>query len=180
MWEYSNGSEAQPWFICDGEESQKLRRKYKNLFGSEDDMDAESFQESVFTLYDVDGVLKWWALFKDLDEQNTKGWETNTSDCLFPQKLDKRIGPQMLRHKDRLAIGTLFGLSDELLIDGCPSKKGKYGQIVKYRHDPDSLTYVAASFAEFFDRSLYWMETIIPRNPDAARELLMDERARKY
>jgi cell wall assembly regulator SMI1 len=180
MWNYSDGSGAQPWFICDGEEERKLRQKFKGLVRSEDEMDAESFGGSVFTLYSVDEVVKWWKLFKDIDEQNTDGWETNTPDCLFPQELDKRIGPQMLRHKSRLAFGTLYGLDDELLFDGYPSKKGRYGQIVKYRHDPDLLSYVASSFADFFERSLYWMETIIPRNPDRARELLMDEKDRKY
>src|SRR5262245_66638761 len=103
-------------------------------------MDAEQFRESAFNLYSVEEVIKWWSLFKDIDEQNTEGWETDTLDCLFPQKLDKRIGPQMLRHKGRLGFGTLFMLSDELLFDACPSKKREFGQLVKYRHDADSLT----------------------------------------
>ena len=71
-------------------------------------------------------------------------------------------------------------LSDEILFDACPSKKGKQGQIVEYRHDPDVLTYVASSFADFFDRSLYWMERLIPRNPDKAREIFMDQSLRQY
>jgi hypothetical protein len=86
----------------------------------------------------------------------------------------------MLRHKRRLAFGTLFMLSDEVLFDACPSKKGKYGQIVEYRHDPDALSYVASSFAEFLDRSLYWMDRVIPRNPEVAREVFMDQTKRDY
>ena len=66
-------------------------------------------------------------------------------------------------------------LSDEMLFDACPSKKGKHGQILRYTHDPDTLTYVTSSFAEFFDRSLYWMERVIPRNPDIAREAFKDQ-----
>src|SRR5262245_54722382 len=45
MWTYSDGSGSQAWFICDGEESQKFRRKYKSLCSREDEMDAESFRE---------------------------------------------------------------------------------------------------------------------------------------
>src|SRR5438874_1053502 len=78
MWSYSNGSKAQAWFISDGDESHKLRRKYKGLFGSENEMDAESF--SVFNLYSIERVIKSWSIFEDIDEQNTNGWETNTPD----------------------------------------------------------------------------------------------------
>jgi cell wall assembly regulator SMI1 len=177
MWSYSNGSGSQPWFICDAEETRKLARKYKGLFGKEEDRDAESFGESVFNLYSIDDVITYWSIFKDVDELNPCGWRTDTPDSFAPQELDNRIGPQMLRHKRRLPFGTLHQLSDELLFDACPSKKGEHGQIVKYRHDPDSLAFVTASFASFFDRSLYWMERLIPRNPDKARALLCDRQS---
>lgn len=174
MWFYSNGSGSQPWFVCDAEEHRKSRRKYKSLFSPDEDIDAESFAELVFNLYSTEEVIESWAFFKNIDETNPNGWATDTPDSFAPQKLDRRIGPQMLRHKCRLPFGTLHMLSDEVLFDACPGKKGQHGQIVKYRHDPDILTYVDSSFAEFFDRSLNWMERLIPRNPDKARALLSD------
>jgi len=126
MWAYSNGSGSQAWFVCDAEEHRKVLLDLV----AEDEYDAETFGDSVFTLYSTDDVNKWWSLFKDIDEQNPNGWSTNAPDSFAPQKLDKRIGPQMLRHKGRLPFGTLWGLSDELLFDACPSNKGKYGQVL--------------------------------------------------
>jgi len=38
------------------------------------------------------------------------------------------------------------------------------------------LTYVAASFGDFFDRSLHWMERIFSRNPDCARDVFKEDR----
>jgi cell wall assembly regulator SMI1 len=170
MWTFSNGSGAQPWFICDPEENRELLLEVVD----EKKFDAESF--SVFSLYSIDDVIKWWSLFKDVDEENPNGWRTDTPNSFAAQELDKRIGPQMLRHKGRLPFGTRFMLSDEILIDNCPSAKGKRGQVVRYSHDPDMLTYVTSSFGDFFDRSLYWFETVIPRNPEKAREVFEDQR----
>jgi cell wall assembly regulator SMI1 len=175
MWRYSNGSGAQPWFICDAVETQRLFTEDER-----EKLDAESFADSALTLYSIDEVLGSWSFFKDVDETNPNGWATDTPDSFAPQVLDKRIGPQMLRHRRRLPFGTLFELSDEVLFDVCPSNKGRMGQVLRYYHDPDTLKYVVSSFAAFFDRSLYWFETVIPRNPDKAREVFEDQQLRKY
>jgi cell wall assembly regulator SMI1 len=167
MWSYSNGSSYQHWFLCDPEETRELLRELVD----EDEFDAESF--AAFTLFSIYQVIEWWSLFQHVDEHNPDGWRTDVHDSFAPQELDRRIGPQMLHHKRRLPFGTQFN-SDEMLFDACPSKKGRYGQMLRYSHDPDILTYVASSFAEFFDRSLYWMEKVIPRNPDVAREDFRD------
>ena len=91
MWfSNSNGSGSQPWFLCDPEENRK--RFYKLV--DESKFDAESFR--AFNLYSTDEVIKWWSIFKDIDEQNPNEWSTNSPDSFAPQKLDKRIGPQML------------------------------------------------------------------------------------
>jgi cell wall assembly regulator SMI1 len=174
MWRYSNGSGAQPWFVCDAEEHRHLIKQLCN----EHERHAGSFP--VFNLYSIDEAIESWSIFKEIDEQNPNGWKTDSSDSLASQKLDKRIGPQMLRHKRRLAFGTAFMLSDEIIFDAFPSNKGKHGQIVEYIHDPDALRYVTSSFAKFFDRSLHWFETVIPRNPDKAREVFQDQQLRKY
>jgi cell wall assembly regulator SMI1 len=174
MWSYSNGSGSQAWFVCDAEETREMIRENEEVFGKEEDRDAESFAGSVFNFYSIDQLIESWSIFKDIDEKNPNGWAVDSSDSFAPQDLDKRIGPQMLRHKQRLPFGTLFMSSDEILIDACPSKLGSYGQIVKYRHDPDSLTFVTSSFASFLDRSLYWMERLIPKNPDKMRGLHCD------
>lgn len=41
------------------------------------------------------------------------------------------------------------GGTSQLFIDFTPSKEGKVGQIVRYLHDPDSMTVIADSFDEF-------------------------------
>src|SRR5262245_8189050 len=106
MWLYSDGSGAQPWFICDPEEKRELLLQICD----EREFDAESF--SVFNLYSVDEVIESWSIFKDIDEENPNGWATDSQDSFAPQELDKRVGPQMLRHKRRLPFGTRFMLGD--------------------------------------------------------------------
>lgn len=43
------------------------------------------------------------------------------------------------------------GGTSALYIDFTPSEKGKYGQIVRFLHDPDEIEVIADSFDEFLD-----------------------------
>ena len=41
------------------------------------------------------------------------------------------------------------GGTSQLYIDFAPSAKGKYGQIVRYLHDPDSYEVIAEDFSQY-------------------------------
>jgi cell wall assembly regulator SMI1 len=163
LWLYSNGSHDQPWFICDNEENRHI---VLDLFY---EAGAEQFGGSAYTLYSVQDAMASWQFFSDVDEANPSGWE-----IWEEQTPDPRIGPALLRHRLRVPFGELYQLSNELLVDGCPSPTGTYCQIVQYVHDPDYLFFVAPTFGQFFERSLYWMERCVKKYPVEARALFQN------
>jgi len=168
MWLYSNGSDVQPWFFSDGEES----REFLN------EVLTNGLSDSVFYFYSVKSSLKWWKLFREVDEANPGDW--TYEPARYRPRLDPRVATQLVRHRQRLPIaGELLG-SGELEIDAYPSPLGKYGQVLEFVHDPDDLWYVAASFEEFLDQSIACMEQSIAKDPEHARGLLEDPRTKDW
>jgi cell wall assembly regulator SMI1 len=161
MWQYSNGSQYQTWFIPDPEQDRELIKEIL----------PDGLCEEGFCLLTVEDSLKWWTLFKDVDESSPGDWTYDAAANPYRPKLDPRIATQLVRHRLRLPFGGQGGGSDELQIDAGPSPVGQYGQVVEYVHDPDNLLYVACSFESFFDRSLWCMEEWIRRDPEHTREL---------
>ena len=56
-----------------------------------------------------------------------------------------------------LPFAAFGGASLVLLTDASPNLGGRSGQIIAFTHDPDAITYVAASFSEFLAASWRWL-----------------------
>jgi len=57
-----------------------------------------------------------------------------------------------------LPFAAFGGSTLVLLVDASPTARGRVGQIIAFTHDPDAITYVAPSFAEFLVASLEGVE----------------------
>jgi len=66
------------------------------------------------------------------------------------EEVDEKI---LYDAKERKWIWFADSVNDDssLYIDLNPSKKGKRGQILRYKHDPDTIKVIADSFEEFLD-----------------------------
>lgn len=143
LWQFSNGSGYQRWF-------------------TDDEDPDEFFGESLLSL--ADG-LKWWALFEPYDEAIYREWHYDGS--WGPR--DKRIQQTFLHHRLWFPLTRNIG-SSYLQFDADPTKKGVYGQIIKYRHDPDQVFFVARSFVEFFRKSNDVLEQCVKDSAENFRE----------
>lgn len=75
-----------------------------------------------------------------------------------PEDRDPRIAPGWYQ-PGWLPFASFGGGTLVLLVDASPSKRGRAGQIIAFTHDPDEMTYVAASFSEYLSASLRWIKS---------------------
>ena len=75
-----------------------------------------------------------------------------------PRPRDPRIAPGWYQ-PGWLPFASFGGGTLVLLVDASPSKRGRAGQIIAFTHDPDEMTYVAASFSEYLSASLRWIKS---------------------
>lgn len=66
---------------------------------------------------------------------------------------DPRIEPEVIAHKGWFPLGEINGGSTLLYFDHAPTKKGKRGQIIVQRPDPEEVFYVADDFTAFLTLS---------------------------
>ncbi len=69
-----------------------------------------------------------------------------------PKKRDRRIRPGWFE-PGWVPFGAFGGATLVLMVDLSPSAKGVKGQVIAFTHDPDEITWVAPSFADFLARS---------------------------
>lgn len=69
---------------------------------------------------------------------------------------DPRIAPGWYQ-PGWLPFAAFGGATLVLFVDASPSPGGRSGQIIAFTHDPDEMTYVAASFSELLAASLPWI-----------------------
>ncbi len=62
---------------------------------------------------------------------------------------DERIQPDIWYHRQWLSIAE-SGVGTLVFFDANPAPKGKYGQIIIYKHDPDTIQFAAENFVDFF------------------------------
>ncbi|MFG2632152.1 SMI1/KNR4 family protein [Streptomyces sp. NPDC048473] len=74
-------------------------------------------------------------------------------DYLDPQPRDPRIQAGWF-NDGRLPFAE-FGEGAGTLIQDCsPANRGALGQIIAYTHDPDEMSYIAASFEDLLEGSI--------------------------
>jgi hypothetical protein len=96
---------------------------------------------------ELEEALSKWALFSPYDRSVYEEWNVKS------RKRDSRIQPFYIRHKLWFPLADFNGGSTLLLYDADPTKRGRFGQIIVYQHDPDAIYYVAGSFLEFLETS---------------------------
>lgn len=75
------------------------------------------------------------------------------------------IQPHFRRHPGWFPIAETVS-RDLLFFDAAPTSKGKYGQIIEYSREPESVYLVADSFIEMFQRSNDILEALLRKNSD--------------
>lgn len=85
-----------------------------------------------------------------------------------PEPRDPRIAPGWWQ-PGWLPFGDFGGSTMLLLLDLSPGDTGRRGQVIAYTHDPDEMTWVAESLADFFKASVEGFE-------EEGEELLEDLR----
>ena len=120
---YSNGSNGECWAAVKSDQIQPL------------------------TFTSLEEALKDWRRFSPYDKSVYDEWKDDS------KKRDVRIRPLFLRHKLWFPLADFKGGSTQLLYDADPTKRGRFGQIIVYQHDPDAIYYVAESFVEFLKKS---------------------------
>ncbi len=123
FFQFSNGSHGKTWAAVESDQLQPLQ------------------------FLALEEALDDWRLFAPYDPSFYEEWNVRS------KKRDARIQPSYIRHKLWFPLASFNGGSTLLLYDADPTKRGRYGQIIVYQHDPDAIYYVAASFLEFLEQS---------------------------
>jgi len=116
------------------------------FFGSDVD-DGEypyylhSFNDIMEDPYGIDNVADFDGLFEYCMENPDDECGVDERIMTEPEKMNWMCFSHCMNN----------GGTSQLFIDFTPSEKGKYGQIVRYLHDPDRLDVIADSFDEFLD-----------------------------
>ena len=98
--------------------------------------------------------------------------DTNRDDDAEEQYRAEEIQSGCTRHRLWFPFGDYSGVTT-VQFDGIPTPAGKYGQIIMYVHDPDTIYLLSASFIEFFRRSNRLLEAALEADPDTLRERLV-------
>lgn len=126
---------------------QGLRAAWRTTDGTDQNLFARPKYLTGYAFLSVADALKERASFEKRAPRYA-GW-------IEPKPRDRRIQPGWF-HEGWLPFASFFG-SLVLLVDASPAKPGKVGQIIAFTHDPDQMTYVAASFEELLKKSLPWI-----------------------
>ena len=140
------------WRITDGSSEQ---------YWFTDDGDAQ---------YGLNNVFK----FLPMSEALLSTWDSST-ELLDENEVEdqaEEIQPLHIRHKRWFPFAEYSGIG-KVQFDGDPTPAGKYGQIIMYIHDPDTVYLQSTSFIEFFRSSNRVLEEVLAADPDGLRERLV-------
>ena len=154
MWRLADGSGDDYWFL-DGGESDPLW--------------CTPCQFSSLS----DSLLKLWSQGCISDE--SEGPPSDDEEDFgqeFEQYADPEIQPGILQHKLWFPIAQSTGIT-VLRFDAIPAMSGNYGQLIRFVHDPDSVSLVAKDFISFFRAYNQVLESALQKDVAALRELLL-------
>ena len=140
------------WRITDGSSEQ---------YWFTDDGDAKYGLNNVFN-------------FLPMSEALLSIWDSSTEliDEKEVEDQAEEIQPLHIRHKLWFPFAEYSGIGI-VQFDGDPTPAGKYGQIIMYIHDPDTVYRCSASFIEFFRSSNDVLEEVLTADPAGVRERLV-------
>ena len=96
----------------------------------------------------LEEALCQWELYAPYDDETYEMWNQAEGD-----ERDPRIRPAYLRHRLWFPVAEHNAYCTSVLFDADPAEGGRYGQLIAYQCDPDTMHYAAGSFLEFFRRS---------------------------
>ena len=126
-----------------------------------DDGDAQYGLNNVFKFLPMsEALLRTWDSSTELIDENEVEYQA------------AEIQPLHMQHKLWFPFAQYSGIG-KVQFDGDPTPAGKYGQIIKYIHDPDTVYLCSTSFIEFFRSSNRVLEEVLATGSAALRERLV-------
>jgi cell wall assembly regulator SMI1 len=146
FWELTDGSAYQAWFAE----------------GMEDDGPGD-FTPYYFLSMDV-ALSNWDPVSENVDEEDY-------DDLDDVGERAPQIQPDYLHHRLWFPFGESAG-GNQIRFDAAPTAAGRYGQIIEFVHDPDTIYLAADSFMDFFRRSNRILENSLKADAAALRTWL--------
>lgn len=112
--------------------------------------------------------------FLPMSEALLSTWDSST-ELLDESEVEgqaEEIQPLHIRHKLWFPFAEYSGIG-KVQFDGDPTPAGKYGQIIMFIHDPDTVYLSSTSFIEFFRSSNRVLEEVLAADPSGLRERLV-------